>query len=58
MKIMPVKTTFMPGFKAHTYDIEPKSSEIVVHTDNNPYLGEEPYLVYGDSGKNISVGRI
>ena len=48
MKIMPVKTTFMPGFKAHTYDIEPKSSEIVVHTDNNPYLGEEPYLVYGD----------
>ena len=52
MKIMPVKTTFMPGFKAHTYDIEPKSSEIVVHTDNNPYLGEEPYLVYGDPGKN------
>lgn len=34
-----------PQFMAHTYKIRPKSDEVEVRTDNEPYLGEEPYLV-------------
>ena len=34
-----------PQFMAHTYKIRPKSDEVEVRTDNEPYLGEELYLV-------------
>ena len=34
-----------PQFMAHTYKIRPKTYEVEVRTDNEPYLGEEPYLV-------------
>lgn len=54
MKIIPIKIS-IPAFKAHIYDIDSKSDEVVIHTDNNPYLGEEPYLVYEDFGKEVQV---
>lgn len=45
MKISPVKF-YTPQFKAHSYKIEPKCCYITIQTDNNPNLGEKPYLVY------------
>mgnify|MGYP006872986978 CR=1 FL=1 len=44
MKIVTSKF-YQPNFVAHTYKIRPKSYEIEVRTDNEPNLGEEPYLV-------------
>lgn len=34
------------AFKAHSYKVNPKTSQFSIQTDNNPKLGEEPYLVY------------
>lgn len=34
------------SFKAHYYEIKPKSQHVNIKTDNNPYLGEKPHLVY------------
>lgn len=45
MRISPVKF-YTPQFKAHTYKVEPKSCNLIIQTDNNPNLGEKPYLVY------------
>lgn len=45
MRISPVKF-YTPAFKAHSYKIEPKSGNIIIQTDNEPNLGEKPYLIY------------
>lgn len=44
MKITPVKF-YQPAFKAHYYKIEPKYHYVTIQTDNNPNLGNEPYLL-------------
>lgn len=44
MKIM-TSHFYQPQFMAHTYKIRPKSDEVEIRTDNEPYLGDEPYLV-------------
>ena len=50
MKIPSVKF-YTPQFKAHSYKIEPKCCYITIQTDNNPNLGENPYLVYDYLGR-------
>lgn len=45
MRISPVNF-YTPQFKAHNYKVEPKSCNLIIQTDNNPNLGEKPYLVY------------
>lgn len=42
------------SFKAHYYEIKPKSQHVNIKTDNNPYLGEKPYLVYKRNDRNKS----
>ena len=37
---------YQPVFKAHSYEVEHKNSRIVIQTDNEKKLGEEPYLIY------------
>lgn len=52
-------TPFMmksPVFKAHTYKIEPKSP-VLIRTDNNPYLGEEPELVVTNQDEVIPMEK-
>ena len=44
MKIM-TSNFYQPQFMAHTYKISPKSNYIEVRTDNEPYLGDEPYII-------------
>lgn len=50
MRISPIKF-YTPTFKAHSYKIEPKNCDLIIQTDNNPYLGEKPYLVYERFGE-------
>ena len=45
MKIFGLNT-YQPIFKAHSYEVEHKNSRIVIKTDNEKKLGNEPYLVY------------
>lgn len=45
MRISPVNF-YTPQFKAHFYKVKPKSCDLIIQTDNNPNLGEKPYLVY------------
>ena len=45
MKI-PSLVSYSTSFKAHSYKFEPKSGRLFIETDNNPNLGNEPYLVY------------
>ena len=33
------------NFDAHTYKIRPKNDEVTIQTDNEPYLGDSPYLI-------------
>lgn len=33
------------NFDAHTYKIKPKNDEVTIQTDNEPYLGNSPYIV-------------
>ncbi len=54
MRITPIKF-YTPQFKAHSYKIEPKTCKFEIQTDNNPYLGEKPYLIYDDYGENREV---
>lgn len=35
-------------FKSHSYKIQPKSEKLIIQTDNNPYLGDKPYIVTSD----------
>ena len=58
MKILGVNT-YQPNFKAHSYKIEPRDKSIYIQTDNNPYRGEQPYLVwYNDDGDKIEQEMI
>jgi hypothetical protein len=42
------------NFRAHFYKIEPRDKKVYVQTDNKPYLGEKPYLVwYNDNEEKI-----
>ena len=54
MRITPIKF-YTPQFKAHSYKIEPKICDFEIRTDNNPYLGEKPYLIYDDYGEKREV---
>lgn len=54
MKVTPIKF-YTPQFKAHSYKIEPKTCNFEIQTDNNPNLGEKPYLIYNDYGENREV---
>ena len=54
MRITPIKF-YTPQFKAHSYKIEPKICDFEIRTDNNPYLGEKPYLIYDDYGAKREV---
>lgn len=37
---------YTPQFNAHSYKLKPKTCDLRIQTDNNPNLGENPYLVY------------
>lgn len=37
---------YQPYFKAHTYKVEPRDRNVYIMTDNKPYKGEKPYLVW------------
>lgn len=50
MNISPIKF-YQPAFKAHYYKVEPKYQDVIIQTDNNPNLGEEPYLLCEQWGK-------
>lgn len=54
MRITPIKF-YTPQFKAHSYKIEPKTCDFEIQTDNNPNLGEKPYLIYDDYGENREI---
>lgn len=54
MRITPIKF-YTPQFKAHSYKIEPKTCKFEIQTDNNPYLGEKPYLIYDDYGDKREI---
>lgn len=54
MKIAPVKF-YQPAFKAHYYKIEPKYQDVIIQTDNNPNLGEEPYLLCEQRGDTKKI---
>ena len=54
MRITPINF-YTPQFKAHSYKIEPKICDFEIRTDNNPYLGEKPYLIYDDYGAKREV---
>lgn len=38
--------SYQPVFKAHSYEVEHKNTHIVIRTDNEKNLGQEPYLIY------------
>lgn len=45
---------YQPNFKAHSYKIEPRDRKVFIQTDNKPYRGEQPYLVwYNDKEEKI-----
>lgn len=45
MKVTPVKP-YNQSFKAHFYNVVPKAQNLYIKTDNNPYLGDKPVLIY------------
>lgn len=54
MRISPIKF-YTPAFKAHSYKIKPKGCDLIIQTDNNPDLGEKPYLIYESFGKEAEA---
>lgn len=62
MRINQLNNYYQTTFKSHTYKIRPKNDEVTIQIDNNPYLGESPYIVSPnfykwDSNKKIMKHR-